>query len=203
MIAASSASFKCSTLKCQSRRSASDGKHLDPTGCSRYADGVAQGPSNAFLCISLASCQRPFFGKPKKKNSFHAAAGMVWSTDPLPAFQCCFAHLLGFFPLAAEHWRGCSCCCRYPVQGYSASLPIFFGPSPQLLWIILWISGQKKVNAQIQEPDQDLLQPATAMAPSSFGKAPSDSQSEHVLGPLLSMDISKVCLLRSVAWTFL
>ena len=64
MIAASSGSFKCSTLKCQSRRAVSAGKHPDPTGCSRYPDGQVQGPSNAFLCISSASCHRPFSLKP-------------------------------------------------------------------------------------------------------------------------------------------
>ena len=146
-----------------------------------------------------------FLWQTKEKNSFHAAAGMVG-----PRTLCLSSNAVLRISSASSHWP---CSCRTSARLFmllKVSGPRirckpsdFFGPSPQLLWIILWISGQKKVNAQIQEPDQDLLQPATAMAPSSFGKAPSDSQSEHVLGPLLSMDISKVCLLRSVAWTFL
>ena len=131
-------SFKCSTLKCQSLQPVPAGKHPDRTGSSRYEYLGISGWSGPRTVRCFSAHLLSFFPAALLSqtvgNIVHAAAGMlmVWSKDPRPAFQCCFGLAL------AEHWQGCSCCWRYPVQGYAASVPILFCASPQLLWI----SGQ-------------------------------------------------------------
>ena len=72
---------------------------------------LAQGPSNAFPCISSASCQRPSSRKPSAtffmlpSNAVLRISSASWhrpcsqgirSKDALQAFRSFFAHLLSF-----------------------------------------------------------------------------------------------------------